>query len=384
MSHINTNYTTYDVAYYYADLKRVPRLSEEQRRHLLTSHATIPPTPEETMQIKHALIESYLPLATSLTIALFPHCHDRFADLIGEANLTVVEVITRTDLTQIENLTSYLAAWIKGRLKEAMRKNHVIYLPSYARASAQARGTPEPFAALAHLLSLDELRETNPLEEPHASPLTPSHAAPPRDPQHRVLVETYLSYLSPRAQAIVRLRYGLCEDNEHRHSTQEIMAQLGLSRDLVLTTEHDALTRLRALVEGKATIGTRHGRPCICYPQAHASSPTPEQEVTLRRITTELEAQGHFVTGRLLAKAAGVSEARAFTFLRLHRTQTPQQARISHRHRQLEATYRRLATHGQAVSSVHLAREAHVGKPAALAFLKAQRSHHDAAASQTR
>ncbi len=35
-----TNYTTYDQAYYYADLKRIPRLSEEERRHLLVCMQT--------------------------------------------------------------------------------------------------------------------------------------------------------------------------------------------------------------------------------------------------------------------------------------------------------------------------------------------------------
>jgi DNA-directed RNA polymerase sigma subunit (sigma70/sigma32) len=78
-----------------------------------------------------------------------------------------------------------------------------------------------------------------------------------------------LSYLSPRAQAILRLRYGLSDDNERRHTTAEIARLLGLDRRLILTTERGALTRLRALATGKATLGRKNGKPCILYPHAH-------------------------------------------------------------------------------------------------------------------
>ncbi len=109
-----TNYTSYDQAYYYADLKRLPRLSEEERRRL-TASLPLANDPQLTTRIKHQLIESYLPLAKYFAIDLCPKSRYQrdLPDLIGVANLTVVEVITRTDLAQIDDPTSYLAAWAR-------------------------------------------------------------------------------------------------------------------------------------------------------------------------------------------------------------------------------------------------------------------------------
>jgi hypothetical protein len=40
MATILTNYTTYDMAYYYRDTKRLPRLSKEEEYTLIASLAT--------------------------------------------------------------------------------------------------------------------------------------------------------------------------------------------------------------------------------------------------------------------------------------------------------------------------------------------------------
>jgi len=379
-----TNYTTHDQAYYYADLKRLPRLSEEERRHLITSLPTAD-NPHLNTQIKHQLIESYLPLAKYFAIALCPKpCyHHNLPDLIGEANLTVVEVIIRTDLTQIDDLTSYLVAWMRGRLKDATINDGLVKINYGVRTRARERGDAAQIDALDHLLSLDEQMEwfdTDDLEEPSSTPIMPTEAAPPRDPQQRAQVETWLSYLSPRAQAIFRLRYGLSDDNERRHTTKEIVRLLGIDRRVVLTTERDALARLRALAEGKATLGKKNGKPCIYYPDAHNRyTITPEQEAAMLHACSDLQAQGIIVTGRLLAQATGVSMGRALMFLRLHRIETPKEARARQRERRLEEVCTRLEGLGVRVTSPLLAKEAGVMKQTALNFLKARRSNNHAA-----
>jgi hypothetical protein len=141
MTQTITNYTTYDQAYYYADLKRLPRLSEEERRYLMPSLPTAD-NPHLTAQIKQQLIESYLPLAKYFAIALCPRSryHRDLPDLIGEANLAVVEVITRADLTQIDDLTSYLAACVRGRLKGATAGDGLIKITHGVRARAREKG----------------------------------------------------------------------------------------------------------------------------------------------------------------------------------------------------------------------------------------------------
>ena len=378
MAQVITHYITYDQAYYYTDLKRLPRLSEEERRRLI---ATLPLAndPHLNTQIKHRLIESYLPLAKYFAIDLCPKSRYQrdLPDLIGEANLTVVEVITRIDLTQIDDPTSYLAAWVRGEIKGAIAHDGLVKINHEARVRARERGETDQTYALDHLLSLDEHMawfDTDDLEEPRASPITPTEAAPPRDPVLRAQVETLLSYLSPRAQAILRLRYGLSDDNEHRHTTAEIVHALGLDRRLILTAERDAITRLKALVAGKATLGKKNGKPCILYPDAHNGyTITPEQEAAMLHAYSDLQAQGIIATGRLLAKEAGTSVGRALMFLRLHRTQTPKEARARQRQQHLAEVCARLEAQGGRVTSPRLSKEAAVMKRTAIDFLKARK-----------
>ena len=137
---VTTNYTTYDQAYYYADVKRLPHLSDAQRHHLLT----MLPAAENPTPIKEQLIESYLLFATSLAIALCPksRAHHDLPDLIGEANLTVVEVIGHRDLTSVDNLTSYLAAWIRGRVKRAKTNDSLIKVNHKAATADTEDATP--------------------------------------------------------------------------------------------------------------------------------------------------------------------------------------------------------------------------------------------------
>jgi RNA polymerase sigma factor (sigma-70 family) len=377
-----TNYTTYDQAYYYADLKGLPRLSEEERRSLITRLSTA----DNPAQIKQHLMESYLNFAKHYAIDLCPHSRYQrdLPDLIGIANLTVVEVISRTDLTQVNDLTSYLAAYLRGRLKEATINDGLIPIATSVRARARQRGEATRFEALDHLLSLDEQMEwfeTDDLEEPPAAPLLPTEAAPEPDPRLSAQVEMWLSYLSPRAQAVLRLRYGLSDDNERRHTTAEIVRLLGIRRTEVQRLEREALIRLRAFVEGRATLVQRGGKLTIAYPavQNRLRIP-PEQEAALSATGRSLQAQGVAVTARALAQAAGVGLSRAQQFLRQHRDQFPagptakaarHQERLAH---VAEVYAEHLAQGKHITSSTTLARAAHVRIETALEFLRAHRN----------
>jgi RNA polymerase sigma factor (sigma-70 family) len=331
-----TNYTTYDQAYYYADLKGLPHLSEGDRHSLITRL----PTADNPAQIKQRLMESYLHFAKHFAIDLCyqSRYHRDLPDLIGIANLTVVEVISRSDLTQVGDLTSYLAAYLRGRLKEATSNDGLIPITTSVRARARQRGEASRFDALDHLLSLDEQMEwfeTDDLEEPSARPLLPTEAAPECDPAQHAQVEKWLSYLSPRAQAVLRLRYGLSDDNERCHATAEIVRLLGIRRTEVQRLEREALIRLRAFVEGKAALVQHNGKTTIDYPAVqNRLRITPEQEAALSATGRELQAQGAAVTARALAQAAGVGLSRAQQFLRQHRDQFPAGPTAAARHQQ--------------------------------------------------
>src|SRR5258708_39732411 len=79
-----------------------------------------------------------------------------------------------------------------------------------------------------------------------------------------------------------------------------------------------------------------------------------------------LQAQGVIITGRSLAKEAGTSVGRALMFLRLHRTETPKEARARQRERKLEEVCTRLEAQGERVTSPLLAKEAGVMKKTAI------------------
>jgi RNA polymerase sigma factor (sigma-70 family) len=377
-----TNYTTYDLAYYYADLKHLPRLSREERQHLVAgmSQAHISPAASPDIEIRHRLIESYLPFAKHLAITLCqPTLYQRLLpELIGAVNLAVVEAVMRCDLGSTLSLDAYVAAYMRGAIKRTLSTDEALPIPSWVRKRARAEGILDQLYAQQRVASLDEQMrwfDADAAEEPLVKPIIPTQAAPERDPVLRSQVDTLLSYLSPRAQAILRLRYGLSDDNERRHSTAEIARLLELDRRVVLTTERDALARLKGLAAGKATIGKRNGRPCILYPDAHNTyTITPEQEASLLHAFRDLQAQSVIVTGRSLATAAGTSVGHALMFLRLHRAGPPTAARALQRQQKMEAVCARLEAQGVAVMSPRLAKEAGVAKQTAIDFLKARRS----------
>jgi len=381
-----TNYTTYDLAYYYADLKQVPRLSDEERRHLVSSLPPSSPVSPEALQVKQRLIESYLPLAKYFAIDLCHNAcyHRSLPDLIGEANLALVETVHRADLSSIHDVTSYLVACIRGGIYQAIANDSIIKVSRKARKRAREQEGPDTtlLRNLYHVASLDKEMEwynTDDLEEPKAAPILPTEQAPLRDMQQRALIERDLSYLSPRAQAVLRLRYGLDEDNEHAHTYQETASLLGITRAVVVSTERDALKRLRAFAEGQATLGTRRGRTCIRYLNPSTSvTLTPEQEVMLQQASTHLSEQQVPITGRALANAAQVSTALASAYLRMHRNASRGEVRAQQRIQRLEQAWTQLQCQGRTVTCAMLAKAAQVRKPAAREFLTTQRSESNA------
>ncbi len=261
MATIITNYTAYDMRYYYADTKRLPRLSKEEERQLIALLAapTPPSLPAQQMaQVKQRLIEGHLGLATCIAADLCPRrCRDLYPDLVQEANLALIQATNRCDYSSSGNFTAYVAAWMRGRVKQALADDSLIKIDYDARQRVlQGGGTLDELRALQHPLSLDCLLD----EHDPDSTLLDSLEAPSQpttpvcDPQKHEQVEALLSYLSPRAQTILRLRYGLVEGDACPHTEQELARALGISCDLVHTTAYDALLRLRALVRGQATI----------------------------------------------------------------------------------------------------------------------------------
>jgi DNA-directed RNA polymerase specialized sigma24 family protein len=135
------------------------------------------------------------------------------------------------------------------------------------RRQAEAQGTLDTLYEVIEPISLDRLmdetrQDSCHLQEvvAHASPCSPSQD----DVGKRDQVDQLLSYLAPRAQTAVRLRYGLYYENDERpRSYPEIAAVLGISRGAVSSILGDAMKRLRALVRGEAWLFRKNGKVCI-------------------------------------------------------------------------------------------------------------------------
>jgi RNA polymerase sigma factor (sigma-70 family) len=373
-----TNYTTYDQAYYYADLKQVSRLTDQARRDLL-AHFPADHTEARLNSAQQQFVGSYLGLAKHLAIELCPRsaAHRLLPDLIGAANLALVEIVLSRDLTHVEDLTPYLAAWLRGAMRNTLADQNPIKMDQHAWAKAKAVGREE----LLHVASLDaymQLDEDGRREEPYVTPITPNTPAPVPDPIKRAKVEEMLCLLPSRTQTILRLRYGLGEEDERAYSVIEIAARLGLTREIVNAAIHNGMARLRALAEGKATITRRNGRACISYPALDDHPITEAQEATFRRACAELLAEGGVITGKRLAQASGVSVKLAQRFLRVHREESPKETRAKQREARLEEAYKRLTTEGKPFTGAMLARAAHVDDRVAHRFLKERRGKSDA------
>ncbi len=382
MATIITNYTTYDLAYYYADTKRIPRLSKEEEQGLIASlaAATAQPLPmQQITRAKQRLIEGHLGLATCIAIDLCPRSRRAqfFPDLVQEANLALVQATNRFDFTSGGNFTAYIAAWMRGKVKKALSDDRLVKIDASARERARQEGTLDEWYAQQHPLSLDRLLDEddpdNSLSELLEAP--PTQTVTPRDERKRAQVDALLAYLSPRAQTILRLCYGLLDDDERPRTESEIARALGITRHMVQTTEHDAMQRLRALVAGEATITKRNGKLCISLPGCRTPKLSQEREAILTQAYTRLEVEGMPITARLLAEETGIPQSVASVFLRQQRGEHAasaqrKEARKQARLHRLEGAYAQLEAAGKAPSGRALARAARVAKPTALAFVR--------------
>jgi RNA polymerase sigma factor (sigma-70 family) len=392
--------TTHDLDDYYAQLKQIPRLSDEERHHhhvlttLALSHQVRDTSSPDILQAaRHRLIEGHLNLATYVAVQECPPSRYRLLpDLVGAVNLALVEAMRRCNLNDTHDLTSYLAANVRGTIKRVIGDESLIHTPSSTRSVARAKGTVDRLYAF-ETVSFDVAMhpfDDDDLREPLTSPLLPTEAAPPRDPALRAQVEEWLALLTPRAQAVLRLRYGLSDDNERAHTTAEIAHLLGIRRQAVQQAEREALQRLRALMAGEASVSTMAGKPRIrrgkpqqervasAHHRTYCALTPAEQEERLMQTALRLCEQGSGVTLRRLARETGIPIYRVQAFLQAHREMFPAETQArKHQHslEQVAQVYAQLIAQGQQVtSSKKLARAAHVRIDTALELLHAKRS----------
>ena len=394
---ITVHWSTHDLDDYYAQIKQLPRLSKEEQQQLVTllaqsEQGQSTTSPATLRTARHRLIEGHLRPAAAIAVRECPPSRYRLLpELVEAANLALVEAMRRCDMQHPADLTSYLLTTVRGAVRRVLANENLIRVPDTTRQHARLKGTAERFAvyATASLEVLMHPFDDEGEREPCAAPLLPTTAAPERDPALRAQVEAWLALLSPRAQSVLRLRYGLSDDNERAHSLIEVAHLLGLPYQTVQQIERCALQRLRAFASGEASVGGTDELPIRRrrrqYRERPASTLVPaEQEAHLMQTATRLQAQGLGVTLRRLTHESGVPAYRVQAFLKAHRDQFPS-VQAGQRHQQaleeVARVYAQLLEQGEPVTSCKkLAKAAHVRIDTALEFLRAERSKQDAIA----
>jgi RNA polymerase sigma factor (sigma-70 family) len=372
MTQTITHYTTKDMAYFYADLHRLPpRLSSTEQRALLDT--TPPQTEHLERAARNGLVEAHLGLAVSIAVRLCPA--DRYAssfpDLVGEVFLALIQTADRYNVRTGGDVTLYLGVNAEWAVRRALDKEKLVRVPRRALSRARQHGTE---AALYRLQpeSLDawmERCEMDGVEELSMQPVISPAVAPERDPALCAQIETWLSHLSAHEQTILRLRFGLSDEDERAYSISEIARLCGVKPVTMGARIRAALRRLKAVAQGTATSKGQPGQQSTTLTRA-------EQEALLMQIATRMQAEGRAVSTPRLMQASGLGRKRVTAFLQAHRDRFPanvvgtvlHQERLAH----VTAVYAEQLAQGKRLTSGRqLARLAQVGNATALEFLRA-------------
>jgi RNA polymerase sigma factor (sigma-70 family) len=393
MSTTVTNYISPDLAYYFTDLARLPHVSDEERQRLTRS---LSPTTRLDQQTRNRIVESHLSLVTHIARKRCPSdCYHFLPDIVSEAAFMLLTITERHAFQEGYDFTSYVVACTDTAMKRALNnRRQLIKIPQSTLWAAKQKGTLDQLLAL-QPESLDKYMhwyDTDMIEEPPASPVLSPQEVPPRDPSQHAQVQEWLSYLSPRAQQVLSLRYGLSDDDERSLSIADIAQELNLKPQTVRYIERDAIKRIRAIVNGTGTVIEKDGHKSVTgIYQGVYKKTNYEQKLTPELVTLLMQAaiglceQGIKVSAPQLAKETGKSVHLVRAFLRLYRDQiplviSPKQTRTREaRLAALTQVYAELIAQGTPFSIKQLARAAHVRNDLAAEFMHIQKGVQHAA-----
>jgi RNA polymerase primary sigma factor len=365
-----------DLRQYVTDIASIPRLSSEEVHQLTSSLSAAQQgtrSPGLSAQAKQRLIEGYLWLVVSL-VKRSPArlCTLSPLDLVQEGTFGLFRALERFDFASGGNFTAYASTTIRYAILDALPMEDTIRL---SQDLTWRNRTDERVEALRALqpLSLDAMHG----EEDCA--LTDLLAAPPfvllepeaeaeeqRQQAKRAQVEALLSRLTVREQQILRLHYGLDEEDGRCQAPAAIARQLGLDCSTVCTLERRALQKRRALQDPQGEEVRHqqmHRRLALPGSPQEQEKRRQEQTQRLEAACAALEAQGIPVNVRTLAALAHVDKKVIAPFVRLYwDRQGSEQER-------LEAACAELEAESTPVTMARLCSRAHVGSRAAAAFL---------------
>ncbi len=201
-------------------------------------------------------------------------------DLIAEGNLGLLRAVETFDPSLNIRFSTYASFWIKQSIRRTLLNNSkTIRLPAHMvdlltkwhRTAARLREeldrspTPEEIAARLHLSpkklhvikklprvcqapsQAEEADIEWGLDDSLLDPRTKTPSAALAEAEDLGRLQALLGQMSQREATILRMRYGL--DDQEPKTLQVIGEQLGLTRERVRQIEHDALDKLSRIMQ---------------------------------------------------------------------------------------------------------------------------------------
>jgi RNA polymerase sigma factor (sigma-70 family) len=375
---MTSSYASVLLTSYRHDLAQVQPLSEQEVHHLTEAASA-----HQDTQAWYRLIEHYLPLTMALIMRYCPRAYAfLLPDMIGEVNLRLLQALK--GFAGKKEIKPYLLFQVKVAVVKTLYEHRLVRIPPATIRRAIQQDTIDRLTR-AEPISLEAAlaRHERELDEIQTQPLLPTEATPSHRAALRDQIDAWLTHLSARDEQIVRLHYGLMEEDERCYTTREIARLTGCTLSTVERAHRSALQRFRMLADGTATFTEQDGRQVAMGMFEGTFRPptlTPEQEAHLKQVALELAAQGRTITVLALSQASGFSHTHTMIFLRQHQQELPQ-AYLSHtpearqrfeqaRRERIRQVYEQQRAQGRPVAVASIAKEAHVSHEAVTAFLR--------------
>ncbi len=358
---------------YTCDLRHLPRLSDEERDHLVAFLAEVQAgrvPPHAARQAQERLIEGHLWLASVVAWEWCPkERRPLIPDLIQEASLCLVQFAASFDYTGGENFTAWATVALRDQVRRAIGDDRFVSVPRSTRSRLRKAGHLADLGAF-QPLSLDEIHMED--EECTLYRFIPEPEVPYRDLQQdvrkRAILEAWLAQLSPFAQQVIRLSYGLCDQDGRAQTPGEIAATLGVTSENISSIKRSALLKLKAIAQGRAREQRKRAGASSRQRAIAPASRATEKHAQLERAALYLQREGQPITTAHLARLAQVSFPTADKFLR-RRAHSAGGVLQSCAER-LEAAFACLQTSGKRITAYALSKQADVHVQTAQRFLE--------------
>ena len=215
------------VRLYYNDLKKYKPLSKEEEKKMISL------AKRNNLWARDKVLTSNLKFVFDVA-RKYRGCGVSMPDLISEGNIGLTKAIERFDETRGVKFISYAVWWIKQSILEYINKSN-------KRKDYEV--DEDDMNSSRSSTVTDEQRE-----DVMSDTLTETEEVPEDDVENtEEKVYTLLQTLTDREQQIVKLYYGIGDDNKE-HNLEEIGSEMGISKERVRQIKKKALRKLRTEV----------------------------------------------------------------------------------------------------------------------------------------